>query len=187
MSRTPGRSASGGAASMDAAQAVAEARLDTMTAGHLDAVLAVEQRAYSHPWTRGNFLDALRVGYHCQCLMGPGAQGDDDTLIGYFVAMKGVDEAHLLNITVAPTFQRQGWASLMLAALAGWARAQQAQWLWLEVRVSNTRAQQVYEHQGFQRVGRRKGYYPAPLGREDAIVMNLRLDELAGAWGMGKA
>ena len=54
--------------------------------------------------------------------------------------MKGVDEVHLLNITVAPAFQRQGWAPLMLEALAGWSRGQDAQWLWLEVRASNLRA-----------------------------------------------
>ena len=54
--------------------------------------------------------------------------------------MKGVDEVHLLNITVAPALQRQGWAPLMLEALDGWSRAQGAQWLWLEVRASNERA-----------------------------------------------
>ncbi|WP_225782129.1 ribosomal protein S18-alanine N-acetyltransferase [Xenophilus sp. Marseille-Q4582] len=180
---------------MSAVQSSQEARLEAMTAEHLDAVLAVEQVAYSHPWTRGNFIDSMRVGYHCQCLVGPAPGGSPatlsqpvrfgagDALIGYFVAMKGVDEVHLLNITVAPAFQRQGWASLMLAALTGWARAQRAHWLWLEVRVSNARAQEVYEHQGFRRVGVRKAYYPAARGREDAIVMSLRLDESPSAWG----
>lgn len=180
---------------MSAVHASEEARLETLNASHLDRVLAVEQVAYSHPWTRGNFLDSIHVGYHCQCLIGPAPAGGTlevatpseagtaDTLIGYFVAMKGVDEVHLLNITVAPAFQRQGWASLMLAALTGWARAQQAHWLWLEVRVSNTRAQEVYEHQGFRRVGVRKAYYPSTHGREDAIVMSLRLDESPSAWG----
>lgn len=154
-----------------------EARFEALTLARLDAVLAVEQRAYSHPWTRGNFTDAMASGYQAQVLMA------DEHLLGYFVAMMGVDEVHLLNITVAPAFQRQGWASLMLAALTGWARSQAAHWLWLEVRASNTRAQQVYEHQGFRRVGVRKGYYPAVHGREDAIVMSLRLDESPSAWG----
>jgi len=112
-----------------------EARLETMTADHVDAVVAVEARAYSHPWTRANFTDSLAAGYHCQVLLaGP-------TLIGYFVAMKGVDEVHLLNITVAPAHQRQGWALMLLEALAGWARGLRSQWLWLEVRASNERAQ----------------------------------------------
>ena len=84
---------------------------------------------------------------------------------------------HLLNITVAPAHQRQGWARLMLDALALWARGQQAEWLWLEVRLSNLRAQQIYLKRGFARVGLRKAYYPAERGeREDALVMSLRLE-----------
>jgi len=99
-----------------------------------------------------------------------------DHLLGYFVAMLGVDEAHLLNITVAPAYQRQGWARVLLDALALWARGRGAQWLWLEVRASNLRAQQVYEAHGFRRVGERKRYYPAGHGqREDAVVMSLPL------------
>jgi ribosomal-protein-alanine N-acetyltransferase len=84
---------------------------------------------------------------------------------------------HLLNITVAPAHQRQGWALVMLDALAMWSRGQGAEWLWLEVRVSNTRAQHVYLARGFNRVGLRKGYYPlARDEREDAVVMGLRLE-----------
>jgi len=83
---------------------------------------------------------------------------------------------HLLNITVAPAHQKQGWARVLLDALALWARGQGAQWLWLEVRVSNERALQVYQTHGFRRVGERKRYYPTPAGqREDAVVMSLPL------------
>ena len=169
-----------------------EARLEPLTVERLDAVCAVEQTAYSHPWTRANFIDSMAVGYHCQCLLAPVSVPDlatpvtslGETLIGYFVAMKGVDEVHLLNITVAPAFQGQGWAPLMLEALSGWARGQNAQWLWLEVRASNLRAMAIYERQGFRRVGVRKGYYPAEgNAREDAVVMSLRLNESTSAWG----
>ena len=140
---------------------------------------AIEQTAYTHPWTPTNFSDSLAAGYHCQCLVGP-----PETLIGYFVAMKGVDEVHLLNLTVAPGFQRQGWAPLMLEALGGWSRGRGLQWLWLEVRASNARALAVYERHGFRRVGMRKGYYPAEgQAREDAVVMSLRLNEPNSAWG----
>jgi [ribosomal protein S18]-alanine N-acetyltransferase len=98
------------------------------------------------------------------------------SLLGYFVAMKGVEEVHLLNLTVSPEHQRQGWGRVLLDALAIWSRGQGAQWLWLEVRVSNTRARNVYEQHGFRRVGHRKAYYPASGGvREDAVVMSLKL------------
>lgn len=155
-----------------------EARLEPLGIEHIDAVVAVERRAYTHPWTRINFIDSLAAGYHCQVLMG------GTELIGYFVAMNGVGEVHLLNITVAPQFQRQGWAPLMLQALNGWARGNGAQWLWLEVRASNQRAQDIYIRHGFRKVGQRKGYYPGVLApREDAVVMSLRLDEPTSAWG----
>ena len=81
----------------------------------------------------------------------------------------------LLNITVDPMYHRQGWGRVMLDALALWARSQGAQWLWLEVRTSNVRAQAVYLRYGYRRVGERKNYYPADQGREDAIVMSYRL------------
>ena len=147
-----------------------EAHLEPLTPERLPAVLAVEQSVYSHPWTRGNFTDTLAAGHHALCLLG------GDELIGYFVAMRGFEEVHLLNITVAPAHQRQGWALVLLDALVLWSRAQGAQWLWLEVRASNMRAQQIYLKRGFARVGLRKAYYPAGHGlREDAVVMNLRL------------
>ncbi len=147
-----------------------EVRLEPLFADRLDQVLLVEQRAYDHPWSRTNFLDVLHSGYHAQILMA------NDTVLGYFVAMKGVDEVHLLNITVAPEHQGQGLAHTLLDALALWGRYQRAQWVWLEVRVGNQRAMRVYEAYGFRRMGQRKDYYPAGGNlREDALVMSFRL------------
>ena len=147
-----------------------EARFEPLTEARLDQVIAIENLAYEHPWTRGNFIDSLRSGYQAQLL---GANG---TVLGYFIAMKGVDEVHLLNLTVAPAYQGQGWGRVLLDALALWSRSQGAQWLWLEVRSSNERAQRIYERHGYRRVGERKGYYPATgRQREDAVVMSLKL------------
>ena len=147
-----------------------EAFFEPMTPAWVDRVVAVEQIAYAHPWTSGNFMDSLSAGYAAQLLVA------GDQLLGYFVAMKGVDEVHLLNITVAPRHQGQGWGRIMLDALALWARGQGTHWIWLEVRASNLRAQRIYEHHGYHRVGERKNYYPAGHGRrEHAVVMSLRL------------
>jgi ribosomal-protein-alanine N-acetyltransferase len=155
---------------MSAVLKSAEARFEPLTEERLDEVVAIEARAYEHPWTRGNFADSLRSGYQAQVLMAGGE------MLGYFVAMKGVDEVHLLNITVEPEHQSQGWGRLMLDAIALWSRKESAQWLWLEVRVGNGRAQRIYERHGYRPVGERKGYYPAAGGhREDAIVMSLKL------------
>jgi [ribosomal protein S18]-alanine N-acetyltransferase len=151
-----------------------EAQLEPMTSDWLEVVARIEQSAYEHPWTAGNFLDSIKAGYQAQLLTG-GLRPSVE-LIGYFVAMQGVDEVHLLNITVAPAHQRQGWAHVMLDALTLWARGQGAQWVWLEVRPSNARARAVYVRYGFREVGLRKHYYPSAAGeREDAVVMSLAL------------
>jgi len=164
-----------------------EARFEPMTHADLTTVANIEQSAYKYPWTHGNFSDSLNSGYEAQMLIGGQSAPEAPTqLLGYFVAMKGVDEVHLLNITVAPTYQSQGWGQLMLDALALWSRAQGAQWLWLEVRASNAHAKALYMRYGFREVGLRNGYYPeggaSLLGtstREDALVMSLALSGAA--------
>ena len=149
-------------------------RLAPWSDAWFEDVLAIEQSAYSHPWTPGNFRDSVAAGYHLEVLLVQD-QGHE-RVAGYLVAMEGVDEVHLLNVTVAPAWQGQGLGSRLLNALCAWSRQRQAQWLWLEVRASNTHAQQVYQHMGFKRVGERKQYYPlAPGRREDAVVMSLLL------------
>jgi ribosomal-protein-alanine N-acetyltransferase len=146
-------------------------RFEAMTESHLDAVTALEQQAHPHPWQKRHFADCLANAYEAQLLMA------GDSLLGYFVAMKGFEEVHLLNITVAPIHQRQGWARVMLDALALWSSGQGAQWLWLEARQSNTRAIHIYQAHGFRHVGVRRQYYPATSGqREDAVVMSLQLN-----------
>ena len=192
-----------------------------MALEHLSVVASVEQSVYPYPWSQGNFSDSLQSGYYMQMLMGgqgaPGLMGGQEApglmgrlggaknaavLMGYFVAMKGVDETHLLNITVAPAYQRQGWGRLMLDALALWSRGQGAQQLWLEVRPTNARAKAVYLRYGFCEVGVRKGYYPdggsglpglpglsglsGVSQREDAVVMSLALNGSNTPDGMPK-
>lgn len=155
---------------MNAIVQAPEVEFEPLSEARLPAVLDIENRAYEFPWSRGNFVDSLRAGYEIQVLRA------GEAVLGYFVAMKGVDEVHLLNITVEPAQQGRGWGRLMLEALATWSRGQGAQWLWLEVRQSNEAAQRLYERQGFRALGRRKAYYPAAGGRrEDAILMSLKL------------
>jgi ribosomal-protein-alanine N-acetyltransferase len=139
-----------------------------MSVADLDAVMAAEAGAYSHPWSRGNFIDSLASNYLAEVMT-----GDDIGLVAYFVAMTGVDELHLLNLTVATAWQGQGYGSAMLRAVQGQAAALGLSSLWLEVRQSNARARALYRRRGFAEVGVRKGYYPAALQREDAVVMTL--------------
>ncbi len=148
--------------------------LRPMAIGDLDAVAAIEAGAYSHPWSRGNFVDSVAAAYLARVL--------DDArrgLIGYFVAMAGVDELHLLNITVAPAWQQQGHGSRLLDAVQAHAAQAGFASLWLEVRESNLRARALYGRRGFVQVGTRRNYYPASPRREDAVVMSLKLASAA--------
>ena len=144
--------------------------LRPMVAPELDEVVAIEVAAYAFPWTRGNFIDSLAAGYSARVLFD--AQGD---MLGYFVAMPGVDEMHLLNVTVAPAVQGRGYGSFLIHALTTLCRENHAQQLWLEVRESNERARTLYRRLGFTTVGVRKSYYPAPFGRREGAVVMSRL------------
>ena len=157
----------------DAGDAAPAARvLLPMTTSQLDAVMTIETAAYPFPWSRGNFVDSIASRYAARLLYSPGGE-----LLGYFVAMLGVDEMHLLNITVAPAAQGRGHARFLIDALIALCRAHAARELWLEVRESNLRALRIYQRLGFAQVGLRKGYYPAALGRrEDAVVMSRKVD-----------
>jgi [ribosomal protein S18]-alanine N-acetyltransferase len=165
-----------------------------MRVADLPAVMAIEVQAYSHPWSEGNFADSLRAGYFAQLWCGGGGemqgemQGDmrgntqgnmqgavNADVLGYCVAMAGVDELHLLNITVAPSYQGQGWGRELLAAVQAYGQQRGLAQLLLEVRHSNQAAQRLYTRLGFAQVGLRRGYYPAGSKREDAVVMSLPL------------
>jgi ribosomal-protein-alanine N-acetyltransferase len=153
--------------------------LRTLSERDLDAILYIEAGAYSHPWTRTNFLDSLSSQYPMQGLFAPCAETGEGSLVGYFVAMKGVDEVHLLNLTVAPDYQRRGYAKHLLNLLRKWAVHNELNWIWLEVRQSNTAAIALYTSYGFLKSGVRKNYYPLGIKgsheREDALLMSYHI------------
>lgn len=141
--------------------------LGRMSALDVQAVADIEQRAYSHPWTRGNFENSLKAGHIGLIMRDPSA-----ALIGYAMLMPVVDEMHLLNITIDPVHQRQGYGRQLLAIAMATSHAHHLHTMLLEVRPSNVGALALYLEAGFVEIGRRKGYYPATaLGREDALVL----------------
>ena len=144
-------------------------QLTPMREADLAQVVAIERTVYSHPWTRGNFADALRAGYHCRTLR----LGRE--LAGYFVLMVAAGEAHLLNLSIAAAHQRRGHGTALLRKAMGLAREGGAQSLFLEVRPSNLAAIALYLRHGFRRIAVRRAYYPAHNGREDALVYSLAL------------
>jgi [ribosomal protein S18]-alanine N-acetyltransferase len=143
--------------------------LAAMREQDLGEVIAIENAIYSHPWTRGNFADSLRAGYACRVWR------CDGELVGYFIVMAAAGEAHLLNLSIAPGYQRSGHGSALLREAAAVAASLGAHDLFLEVRPSNHAAQALYRRFGFRKVAVRPDYYPAHTGREDALVLTLPL------------
>lgn len=171
----------------DAAAAARTHLLRPMQLADLDAVARIETAVYAFPWSRGNFADSLSAQYHAQVLTD--AQG---AVCGYFVAMPGVEEMHLLNIAVAPQAQGQGLSLLLLDTVTLLSQAGGALLLWLEVRPSNVHAVRIYERYGFYPITRRRDYYPAVDAqgrpcREDALVMSAQVGDLLQRRGLRAA
>ncbi|MEQ7918195.1 ribosomal protein S18-alanine N-acetyltransferase [Xanthomonas sp. WHRI 1810A] len=135
-----------------------------MTEADLDAVLKIEYAAFSHPWTRGIFLDGLK-SYEIWLMF------EGEQQVGHGVINVIIDEAHLLNITVKPESQGRGLGLLLLDRLMKRAYELNGRECFLELRASNQSAYRLYERYGFNEIGRRRDYYPAVGGREDALVM----------------
>lgn len=143
--------------------------LRPMRQADVEAVAAIEQRAYPFAWTPGIFRDCLRAGHQCWVLE------EAERILGYAVLSVAAGEAHLLNICIAPEYQGRGHGRRLLRRMVDLARWHLADRIFLEVRPSNPVAQALYHAEGFNEIGRRPNYYPASQGREDAIVMAMEL------------
>lgn len=146
-------------------------RYRRMTGADVDAVIAIEDTIYPHPWTRGNFSDSLAAGYHCWIVECAGE------MVGYTVVMIAAEEAHLLNLSVGAPWQRRGIGREILSFVMKLAGDYGAKKILLEVRPSNGAALALYAAAGFSDIALRRGYYPAGDAREDAVVLRLELRE----------
>ncbi|AFT71709.1 Ribosomal-protein-alanine acetyltransferase [Alloalcanivorax dieselolei B5] len=146
-----------------------DVRLRTMTSADLERVLAVEQDCQLTPWSMTNFRSCLASGYHCKVATHEGE------ITGFMVLSTVLDEAHLLNIAVAPAWQRRGIARWMLEQAIARAVDGGMSVMYLEVRAGNRGARKLYKQLGFEICGRRPGYYRAEEGYEDAVLMTLML------------
>ncbi len=146
-------------------EALPEVELTRMRRRHLRRVLAIESRVYPRPWSGSLFLSELAQRSTRTYLVAR-YQGQ---VVGYAGMMFTGAEAHITNIAVDPIVHGRKVGTRLLLALVTEAVARGARTISLEVRVSNSVAQQMYEKFGFSKVGVRKGYYIETS--EDALVM----------------
>jgi ribosomal-protein-alanine N-acetyltransferase len=140
-------------------------RLIPMQIADLPNVIKNERRAYSHPWTEGIFADCMKSSHECWVFVFEGRN------IGHGVLSVAASESHLLNVCINPEYQGNGFGRILVEHMLGRARNRQAVRVFLEVRPSNLVACKLYEDLGFNEIGVRKDYYPAYVGREDALVL----------------
>lgn len=165
--------------------------IETMTPADIPTVAAIERTVFSAPWPEEAFRSEL--AHHegaCYLVLRyrPWAvsRGDpsrahlfqrlwprpalDESLIGYGGYWRVVDEGHICTLAVRHAWRGRGLGELLLLSLIEHALAAGIELMTLEVRVSNTIAQNLYQKYGFERVGRRKGYYGD--NGEDAWIMS---------------
>ncbi|HEX7062473.1 MAG TPA: ribosomal protein S18-alanine N-acetyltransferase [Woeseiaceae bacterium] len=144
-------------------------RVRTMLHDDLTAVSDIERRSYDFPWSHGVFRDCLLAGYTCIVLQ------RDRQVAGYAILSVAAGEAHVLNLCVDPDYRGLGYGDRLLDEMLLRARNASVREVFLEVRPSNVNALALYRKKGFKHIARRRAYYQAKDGREDAEVLSLVL------------
>jgi ribosomal-protein-alanine N-acetyltransferase len=145
----------------------------------LDAIAAIERRAFSDPWSRASFGSML--GEAAVCFL---VAMVDDQLAGYIVAWFIGGDGEVGNVAVDERFRGQGIGDRLLEAALAEGRRRRVESVYLEVRESNAAAQRMYDRRGFSRVGRRRRYYRRP--EEDALILRLVLSPPSPGDGSGR-
>jgi ribosomal-protein-alanine N-acetyltransferase len=140
-----------------------------MRRADLDAVLAIEQRAFPQPWSRGFFEKEIAapqarctVAVHDGAVMG---------IVGYVVCWQVADELHVLNVAVHAAHRGLAIGRRLVEQVLGEGQVAGARVAYLEVRAGNVAARRLYRRLGFRDLGVRRAYYGPG---QDAIVMELR-------------
>lgn len=131
----------------------------------INGVMTIEKKAYNYPWSAQIFRDCLRVGYCCWVME------HQENIVAYGIMTVAVGESHVLNLSVCPDFRSQGLGKKLMSHLLGVAHERDADMTFLEVRPSNFAAIKLYLDLGFDEIGIRRNYYPAKMGREDALIL----------------
>ena len=156
--------------------------VEAATRDDLEALIELERRSYSHPWTRANFEGELAAGERATLLVlrERASASDGERGIRAYCAMQVfAEEMHILNLAVAPEWRLSGLGRFLLRLAKDLGGRRGAREAWLEVRAGNSPALALYRSLGFSEVGRRRGYYSRP--REDALVLRAPLFDFSGS------
>jgi ribosomal-protein-alanine N-acetyltransferase len=136
-----------------------------MVLDDIPQVQLVERKCFTTPWSRSVFLSELMRNDNAFYVV---AQLDE-RIIGYAGVWIILDEGHITNIAVDPSYQRGGVGQRLMEEITVYAVSRGVTKMTLEVRVSNLGAQALYKKMGYVSFGVRKRYYQD--NNEDAFIM----------------
>ena len=148
---------------------IVEINYDYLEEKDIDRVVAIEEESNPVPWTIKNFKDCIEKGYYSLVLK------EDNKVIGFAILSVSTEESHLLNIGLTSLKRGRGLGRELLEKMIMAAEVMGSKKIFLEVRISNVIAIDLYKASGFKEIGLRKKYYRLKEGREDAILMSKSL------------
>ena len=134
-----------------------------ITKDDLVQIAEIERLSFSEPWSEASLellLNDGNFGVAAIC---------DRRAVAYVGGISAPPEGEIANVATHPDYRRRGLADAVIEALMEEARRRGIDALYLEVRRSNTAARALYEKQGFEVIGERRGFYSNP--KEDALLM----------------
>jgi len=146
--------------------AMIETEYDYLGVEDIETVLDIERESNPFPWTKNNLQDCLEKGYYSLVLR------QDKRVIGFAILSVSIEESHLLNIGLTSAKRGQGLGKELLEKMIIAAEVMGSKEMFLEVRISNSVAIDLYKALDFKEIGLRKNYYRLENGREDAILMS---------------
>ena len=132
---------------------------------HVNDVLSIENESYNYPWSEKIFYDCIENNYLCRVLV------LNSCVIGYVISSIIQNECHIMNLCIKNEVRNQGFGSYLLNELHNDIKKLNCSVIFLECRPSNASALSLYINAGYNEVGLRKNYYPAPNGHEDALIL----------------
>lgn len=141
-----------------------------MVSDDVPAVYAIELATFPTPWTLDSFYYEVHENQYAHYVL---AIDEEDHIIGFCGMWMVVDAAQITNVAVIESARGRGIGEGLMREAMRIAQQNEMEIMSLEVRVTNTVAQNLYRKLDFQDGGLRKGYYTD--NGEDALVMWVNL------------
>ena len=138
--------------------------IEKMTSAHIEEIAKLEKECFSTPWSEDGLkseLDNNFARFFVAFCKGK--------IAGYIGSHNILGEVYITNVAVFPEFRRNGVGNRLVEFFVNQMKSENAEFITLEVRESNSNAISLYEKCGFQKVGQRKDFYEKP--KENAILM----------------